>query len=390
MDRWPSELIDDPQWVSHCVEEECAFDDRYIPGCYVCSAHLSKHSCSGFDCALVRAMAARVSYASASGEFSCPVVGLAAFRREDPDFRGPWYSGTEATVGYGALEVDPRTGGPRGGPWVEDQCGVSARVLKSCLPAMIALFSTVLTREFADEYRTVERGEGQVPSQRCRWTSRVFRLAGCIEFRTVGERVRADLGDLGTVRDAALKSAAAVSTLFCSPEARIKRFVKKMVNKQSDKHSRRDGFYTLVIMASLCFFPYLKLAVLSEMFDNRTLVLMFFDKTLARHNQWSMLSTNVHLHVKRPQFQRALADADPGRLLPLVVRAALDDYVSLSGQSSELKCLPATVRAASQSEPRSEKMETRSDAAPEAKGGCPLRRAFTRSTEAGSRRRESA
>ncbi|AWP03449.1 Hypothetical protein SMAX5B_021823 [Scophthalmus maximus] len=194
---------------------------------------------------------------------------------------------------------------------------------------MIALFSTILTDRFIREYEVVDRG--RVPVTSCQsWTTRIVRTADEIRFR--GRAAPLGLAEFenraSVVQDATLKSAAAVSTLFESCEAKIQRFVKKMVCKHNDKHACREDFYTAVIMVTLCLFPYLKHRALGELFSNRTLVLMCFDKTRTRHSQWSALATRVHLHVNQPGFAQRLAKSDLRRHLPSVVTATLGEYIS--------------------------------------------------------------
>ncbi|KAK2814394.1 hypothetical protein Q5P01_000522 [Channa striata] len=90
--------------------------------------------------------------------------------------------------------------------------------------------------------------------------------------------------------------------------------VKRMVCRHSDKREEAD-FYTAVIMVTLCFFPYLKHRALGELFSNRTLVLMCFDKTRTRHNQWSTLATPFTCR-EPAEFAKRLAGR-PRKSLPL-------------------------------------------------------------------------
>ncbi|KAK2813468.1 hypothetical protein Q5P01_000837 [Channa striata] len=191
MEHWHAELIDDPQWVSCCVEKGCPFEDGRVPGSYVCRAHCSEHSCSGHSCALIHAMASRVPYGTSS-ESSCPVAELLTFRKEELEFRDPWAAGTRGPeASYGALGRAESGPGRGCRPSTEEELDAVALVLKSCLPAMIALFSTLLTDEFLREYEVADRGQAPVAGPQS-WTARMFRAADRVRFGG-----RAELGLAG-------------------------------------------------------------------------------------------------------------------------------------------------------------------------------------------------
>lgn len=320
------ELIDDPQWVSYCVERECSFRDN-VHG-YLCRAHCTRHVCTGFSCAMVKQMATRTQYRT-EGVSACPVTDLLVFHKPQMEFRGAYYMPNRDDVlelGYGGLECESATGLCR------TELEGNQIILKASLPAMIALFSTALSDRFAREYESQNnaRGPPNVSSGAAcsSWMTIVFDLAKEIELKPRAElSCRRD--NTPIVREAALKSAAAMVTLFESRNEKIARFMKKLVCKYNDKHRERTEFYAMVIMVTLCFFPYLKHRVLGEVFNNRTLVIMCFDKTITKHSQWSTLSTHIHLHVNQPEFVKGvLLNSDLATALPVIVTVTLDKYMS--------------------------------------------------------------
>lgn len=106
--------------------------------------------------------------------------------------------------------------------------------------------------------------------------------------------------------------------------------MRKLACKYNEKHVIRTGFYTMVVMVSLFLFPYLKHRVLGDMLDNRTLVIMFFNKAITKHNQWSSLSMHVHLHANDTAFAKRIHPTRPDerKRLPTAVSAILDTYIS--------------------------------------------------------------
>lgn len=306
--------------MSYCVENECSFRD-HIQG-YVCRTHCSKHVCSGSSCSLIQTMVTRSRYQTGSSESSCPVADLLVFHKPQLEFKGPYYMsnrGDSIEMGYGAIEYEPGTG------LCCSEVDRNHLILKASLPVMIALFSTALTEEFGRQYDIIDKSQG-TPS--FSWMAKIFELAEVIQFKTKPE-LRCSREMSLVVKDAVLKSAVAISTLFNSCNDKISRFMKKVTCKYNDKHVNRADFYTMVVMMALCFFPYLKHRVLGDLYNNRTLVIMCFDKTRTRHNQWSTLSTHIHMHVNQPEFVKmALSNSDLGSSLPVVVTVTLEKYIS--------------------------------------------------------------
>lgn len=304
MDHYHTELIEDPQWVSHCVKNECSFRD-HIQG-YVCRTHCSKHVCSGSTCSLIRAMVTKSRYSSEPQQ--CPVVDLLVFHKPDVEFRGAYYTPGDTEPGYGAMDTRKILG-------YSDE-DLFHLTLKSRLPVMIALFSTALTQEFTRQYDRINRTRIANTGVTCSaWMSTILQLA----------------------ETAVLKTAMGVSSLFSSQDDKIKRFVKKMTFRYNDKHAKRVEFYIMVVMLTLCLFPYLKHRVLGDQFNNRTLVHMCFDKTHTSHSQWSTLSSHIHLHVKQPEFIRRVCASKPslGNSLAVVVTVMLDEYMMKSQYSDK-------------------------------------------------------
>lgn len=233
--------------------------------------------------------------------------------------------GDSIEMGYGAIEYEPETG------LCCSEVDGNHLILKASLPVMIALFSTALTEEFGRQYEIIDKNQGVNTSSSTpsfSWMAKIFELAEVIQFKTKPElRCSGEMSSV--VKDAVLKSAVAISTLFNSRNNKINRFMKKVTCKYNDKHAKRADFYTMVVMLALCFFPYLKHRVLGDLFNNRTLVIMCFDKTRTRHNQWSTLSTHIHLHVNQPEFvKRVQSNSDLGSSLPVVVTVTLEKYIS--------------------------------------------------------------
>lgn len=238
--------------------------------------------------------------------------------------------GDSIEMGYGAIEYKPRTG------ICCPEADGKNLVLKASLSVMIALFSTALTDNFGRQYEIVENSQGVSASSSTpcfSWMAKIFELAEIIQSET--KPALPCSGEMSSVvKDAVLKSAVAISTMFDSRDGKISRFMKKMTRRYNDKHAKRADFYTMVVMLALCLFPYLKHRVLGKLFNNRTLVIMCFDKTRTRHRQWSTISTQIHLHVKQPEFvQRVLSKPAVGSSLPVVDTVTLDTYISTASYS---------------------------------------------------------
>lgn len=196
----------------------------------------------------------------------------------------------------------------------------------------VALFSTILTPRFYEEYRRVHHNRGpsvtSTGESRSPWMSLTLSLARDVAFKSAFS-LKCSREDLGVVRDAAFRNSVALSTLFDCKDGKINRFMKKLACKYNEKNALRTGFDAMVVMVSLCLFPYLKHRVLGDTFDNRTLVIMFFDKAITKHNQWSSLSTHVHLHANDASFVKRVHLIDSGErtALPSVVDAVLDTCI---------------------------------------------------------------
>lgn len=336
MNHYHIQLIEDPQWVSYCVENECSF--RNHARGYVCQTHCSEHKCSASGCSAVEVMVARARRHAGPAEFSCPVVALLDFHKPQVEFRGPWYmpnAGDSIEMGYGATECEPHAPLARAMTEAEE----NHLILKAAIPAMIALFSTLLTEDFARQYETVDESRSLYASSNApcfSWMARICELAESV--RLAAEPELPCSGDTASVvQDAVLKSTAAMSTLYNSRDDKIKSFMRKVACKYNDKNVTRKDFYNTVVMLTLCLFPYLKHRVLGELFNNRTLVIMCFDKTLAKHHQWSMLATCIHQHMNRPESKIGiLTDGrDLGARLPAVTRVTLEKCISEARYSAE-------------------------------------------------------
>lgn len=117
--------------------------------------------------------------------------------------------------------------------------------------------------------------------------------------------------------------------------------MKKLTCKYNDKHATRMEFYAMVVMITLCLFPYLKHRVLGELLNSRTLVIMCFDKTITRHNQWSTLSTHIHLHANQPEFTKKVSSGTIEHLLPVIISITLDKYIAEGIYPEDKDMLPS-------------------------------------------------
>ncbi|KAL4008346.1 hypothetical protein ACER0C_002198 [Sarotherodon galilaeus] len=324
-------LIDDPQWVSYCVENACTFSSSSSEALgHVCRNHCSRHVCSGPGCTLVRDMVDWTKRKRLPPP-ECPVEQLLVFRKPQVEFRASYHMPSRdpsLELGYGGLEyMSGRNTAP------PPNTDLNQMILTASLPVTVALFATLLTRDFSDEYRRVHYDRGSTSTSigvLCSpWMDITLSLAKEVAFRSAFP-LRCSREYLSVIRDAAFSNAVAVSTLFDCKEGKINRFMRKLAGRYNEKHVSRTGFYTMVTMVSLCLFPYLKHRVLGNMFDNRTLVIMFFDKAITKHNQWSSLSTHVHLHANDTAFAKRvhLTNPDKQKRLPTAVSAILDTYIS--------------------------------------------------------------
>lgn len=178
-------------------------------------------------------------------------------------------------MGYGAKEYQP------GKAACCSEGDGNHIIVKASLSVMIALFSTALTQGFRSQYDSIDKNQSVNTSSgtpSLSWMAKIFELAEEIELKTKPE-LPCSLEMSSVVKEAVLKSAVSISTLLDSRRDKIKRFMKRVACRYNDKHAKRADFYTMVVMLALCFFPYLKHRVLCDLFNNRTLVLMCFDKT---------------------------------------------------------------------------------------------------------------
>lgn len=329
-------LIDDPQWVSYCVEHACRFSSE--AAAYVCRDHCSRHVCSTAGCNLLRNMVDWTKRATAPPS-ECPVEQLLVFRKLQMEFRSSYYMPSRdpgEEFGYGGLECDNGLNAvsPR-------DTDANLSILTASVPVTVALFSTILTPQFYEEYRRVHHDRGPSITStgvlRSSWMAMTLSLAREVAFMSAVS-LKCSREALGVVRDAAFRNSVALSTLFDCKDGKINRFMRKMACKYNEKRVLRTGFDAMVVMVSLCLFPYLKHRVLGDMFDNRTLVIMFFDKAITKHNQWSSLSTHVYLHANDASFIKRVHLTDSGKrdTLPPVVAATLDTYIDNAVLSREM------------------------------------------------------
>lgn len=332
-------LVDDPQWVSCCVERACVFSDDAAG--YVCRDHRSVHVCSTAGCGLLRSMVDWTKR-DAPPSSECPVEQLLVFRKPHVEFRSsycvPYSQGAEC--GYGGVECDS---GPRAASHHDPD--TNQIILTASVPVTVSLFATLLTPRFREEYRRVHQGTGSniasTGAPRSSWMTTTLSLAREVAFAP--DFSLACSGEsLGVIRDAATRNAAALSTLFDCKDGNISRFMRKMACKYTEKQAHRTEFNAMVIMVTLCLFPYLQHRVLGDEFDNRTVVIMFFDKAITKHNQWSSLSTHIHLHANDVSFvRRVMTGTGKGTVLPSVVTATLDTCIR-SAPSGDDKCYSGT------------------------------------------------
>lgn len=321
-------LIDDPQWVSYCVEGACRFVSEAAG--YVCRDHCARHVCSTAGCNLLRNMVDWTKSEKAPSS-ECPVEQLLVFHKPQVEFRSSYYMPTRdpgEEFGYGGLECESILN-----PASSHDTDVNQIILTAAVPVTVALFSTILSPEFYEEYRHVhyDRGPTSITSigpLRSRWMTVTLSLGREVAVKSAYS-MKCSREYLGVVRDAAFRNCVAISTLFDCKDGKINRFMRKMACKYNEKHAFRPGFDAMVVMVSLCLFPYLKHRVLGDMFDNRSLVIMFFDKAITKHNQWSSLSTHIHLHANDASFVKRVHLTDSGKktTLPSVVAATLDTYI---------------------------------------------------------------
>ena len=116
----------------------------------------------------------------------------------------------------------------------------------------------------------------------------------------------------------------------------------------------------MIVMLALCFFPYLNVntRTLLPCIDNKTLVLMCFDKKLSKHNQWSKLSIMIHLHVKNKKFTDALSKPVYDRV-PAIVRATVEKYMSEA--SYHENCDNSVLGTSTATDSRTQQPEVRRD-----------------------------
>lgn len=321
MNHFHSMLIDDCQWVAHCVEARCSFVNTGYG--YVCPWHNTIHRCILGECALVNGM---TTLADDCGS-SCLVAYSAAFRTPELEFNGSYYVANtdNAVEGYGSVHASQRV--------VSQTIDMEGHVptLKAAVPALIALFATMETEEFRRDYQRIAdnksswhcpHGSGHSP-----WTNVVIERTKRLVDSSVAQDLHIKAVVEGAVKDLVLRSVVALCTMFDSPYNNILRFMRKVTCKHHDSETSEFDFYVLVIMAALCTFPYLRHDLCVEL-DVKILVVMCFDKTATKHNQWSNLSTYVHQHANRAEFLKRVACTDTARAwLPTIIRETVDDYI---------------------------------------------------------------
>lgn len=318
------QLIEDSQWVSYCVKAKCCFRDN-IEG-FVCYAHSCRHVCNSSSCSFLKNMLLCNGCDPELLDVTCPVEALSLFHKPEVELRTPFYKhGREdnTDMSYRALKSQPCVSFT-----YTDACKEHL-ILKSCLPVLIALFSTMLSKGFAMKYRILDRNNdlSALPrGLRGLCTDKIFQLADAVSSSVTFELpCSADMAPI--VKEATLKTAVAIASLFESRERKIERFMKRVACSCDGRPRTQVDFYTNIVMLTLCMFPYLKHRGLSDMCE-RTLVLMCFDKTRTRHSEWSTLATHIHLHAKQPAFmKRVCRNKDLWNVLPVVVSVTLDKCI---------------------------------------------------------------
>lgn len=325
MNHFHSMLIDDSQWVAHCVESQCSFINTGYE--YVCPWHKAVHRCNNHEtCLLVNNMSIDTCTRD-DDRGECRVAKSASFRAPEVEYGCAYYvpNTDNAADGYGSVHVT------RGVVTQNHDMEARVPIIKTAVPVILALFATMESKEFKHDYQRVARnkstwhcphGTGQSP-----WTNAVIALTKF--FMNASPPTTSSFSFsasvLNAMKDMASRSAVALSTLFDSPFNIIVRFMRKVTCKYHDLETSELEFYVLIIMAALCTFPYLR-HDMCDVLDVKILVVMCFDKTVTKHDQWSRLSTYVHQHANRPDFIKRIDNA-AHLWLPTIIRKTIDDYI---------------------------------------------------------------
>ena len=316
--------IEDPQWLSYCVDDQCSFQKQGSQ-CYTCVRHNSKHTCNGITCKTVMEMSNRRKLNLDSSE--CHIAKLSAFRQVDVEYRDHFYNPGKHSCDRGYESIVCDFGERRGVP----KRTSNYELLKSCVPALIALYSTIFSKDFLAVYVAVHkqqtlRDQGSGVVNTTSWTRQILKLTTDFDGKTMNLPCEASLCDV--VKEAVYKTVMAVITLFGQCDKDVKKFTNKLVCKH--KKTKRREFYTMIVILALCFFPYLNVntQTLLPCNDNKTLVRMCFDKKLSKHNQWSKLSIMIHLHVKNKKFTHTLSKPLVYNRVPAIVHATVEKFMS--------------------------------------------------------------
>lgn len=326
MSHFHSMLIDDIQWVAHCVDSRCSFVNTGYE--YVCPRHNATHRCNNRDvCVLVNGMSIGTDDTT-QREDECRVALSSSFRAPEVEFCGAYYVNNtdNAADGYGSVHVTRRVTSQN------NDMEAHVPLLKAAVPALVMLFATLETEEFKRDYQRVARnkstwhcphGTGHSP-----WTNAVIDQTKRLLGGSLPATARIPAASAVVVKDAASRSAVALCTLFDSPHKIISRFMCKVACKYHGLEKSELDFYVLVIMAALCTFPYLNHELCARL-DVKILVVMCFDKTVTKHNQWSRFSTYVHQHANRPNFLTRVAPGNASHAwLSTIIRETIDDCVT--------------------------------------------------------------
>lgn len=325
MSHFHSTLIDDTQWVAHCVDSHCSFVNTGYE--YVCPRHNALHRCNNRDvCVLVNNMSTTDATARRDDR-ECRVALSSLFRAPEVEFCGAYYvnNANNAADGYGSVHVT------RCVTSQNNDMEAHVPLLKAAVPALVMLFATLETEDFKRDYQRVARnkstwhcphGTGHSP-----WTNAVIDQTKRLLEGSLPVTARIPTAAAAAVKDVASRSAVALCTLFDSPHKIILRFMCKVASKYHGLEKSELDFYVFVIMAALCTFPYLNHELCARL-DVKILVVMCFDKTVTKHNQWSRFSTYVHQHANRPTFLARVARREAAHAwLPTIIRKTIDDCV---------------------------------------------------------------
>lgn len=290
---------------------------------YVCSKHSTLHRCSSFTCTMIYEMVDHIE----CGEFKCPILDLVSFRKPDLEYGSSYCPRNKVDsiwCEYGSLLVTRKNKSQS-----LNMC-VNIPILKTGLPVLISLFTTLTSIEFIKDYEIATKRKtlyncphGTDPS---RWMSVVIARAKELAAGSVVKTTNPNM-DLQVIRDIVTRSTVAMISMFETRYDIISRFMRRVMCKHQEFERHENEFYIMIIMATLCCFPYLH-HELCTVFDVKILVNMYFDKRFTKHNQWSTLSTYLHQHANRTAFQKRVLRFDvASRHLPVIIKVTLNDYL---------------------------------------------------------------